>query len=139
MPVLGGKDLEKKLNSIGSNESAIAEAIDAAADVILAGAKERCQSSKVSQKIKKARSKTKRDIIVFNVSVRDERAAVEEFGSGPRQGLQGPHNFPARSYMRRTADEDWRKAGAVVEERLGGGGLLQTKRTAGPQGEVTND
>lgn len=98
----------------------LAVAIEAGTKVIEAGARRRCQSSEVAETIlvRPINSK-KQDYVAWNTVVRHPRGAIEEFGSGPREGQRGPHNFPARPYLRPTADEDQTEIDAEVKAVLG--------------------
>lgn len=98
----------------------LSEAIEAGAGVIESGAKSRCKSSSVREVISTRPVNSKREgYVAFTTNARHERAAIEEFGSGPREGQRGPHNFPARPFLRSTADEDKPQIDSKVKEILG--------------------
>lgn len=99
----------------------LGEAIEAGTKVIEAGARQRCQSSEVADTILVRPINSKKEgYVAWNTVVRHPRGAIEEFGSGPREGQRGPHNFPARPYLRPTADEDQTLIDAEVKAVLGG-------------------
>lgn len=99
----------------------LGEAIEAGAAVIESGAKSRCKSSAVREVIQTRPVNSKKEgYVAFTTNARHERAAIEEFGSGAREGRRGPHNFPARPFLRSTADEDKPQIDSKVKEVLGG-------------------
>lgn len=98
----------------------LAAAIEAGSKVIETGARERCQSSTVAETIITRPVNSKKDgYVAWTTNARHERAAIEEFGSGPREGQRGPHNFPARPFLRSTADEDKPDIDSEVKAVLG--------------------
>lgn len=121
MPVLGLEAIKGALDG-SSHLDEMDKAVGDAATLFAEFARFRCGSTTVAGDIKERKVKSDRkDKVTWVVESKNERAAVEEFGTGPREGKQGPHNFPMRSYMRATADEDKPQLSAKVQETLGAG------------------
>lgn len=103
--VLGAFETIDALVDLGNLEDDMQAAVMAGAQVVYDAAKAKCKSTSVSAAIREpVKDETsKRPAAV--VSVTHARAAVEEFGTGPRAGARGPHNTAARPFMRPAADE----------------------------------
>lgn len=112
MGVTGVADLIGQLRDVLPEET-MDPALQKGAEVIRRRAVQACQSREVAQTIHVEHGDKGWDVVADH-----PRARIEEFGSGPREGLQGPHNFPARSYLRRARDEGAEEAYGVVAEEL---------------------
>ena len=94
------------LADLKSVDADVQASLEEAAEIVYESAKSKCKSASVRDAIQEPKKDdtSKRPAMVIRVE--HERAAVEEFGTGPRTGARGPHNFPARPFMRPAADEN---------------------------------
>lgn len=106
--VIGDRALQTKFRKLAEGGVVAAEqAVRAAGAIIEPDAKRRVKSSTVRDRIRSRSVPTRRPgRAVRSVEVRHERGPIEEFGSGARRGKRGPHNFPARPYLRPAFDEN---------------------------------
>lgn len=119
MNVLGALEVGKALGELANAEKHVMDSLMEAGEVVYEEARANCKSSSVREAIQRPKvdeeSRLGRPAVVIRVE--HERAAVEEFGTGPREGQEGPHNFPARSFMRKAGDES---RGKVLDKITGG-------------------
>lgn len=120
MNVLGHLEAIKELSELANADEHMLASLMDAGQVVYDEARANCKSSAVRAAIQEPRedetSRIGRKAVVIRVE--HERAAVEEFGTGPREGQEGPHNFPARPFMRKAADESRGKALSKIEGGL---------------------
>lgn len=119
--VFGDKLLLAKLAAAAAIDGHMHDALKKGAEVIRDDAKRRSKSTTVADSIKERKDEKESTPghPVREIYTDDERAGVEEFGTGPRAGLQGPHNFPARPAMRPAADENHGPVTKAIEDVLG--------------------